>query len=185
MDMFKRPEKILEVAQKYIRPTIKRGVDSANLSGNPLIMMPLHKGADPYMSNERYQQFYWPTFRKVIMGFINEGLVPVLFAESKYNNRLEIISDLPKGKVIWWFESVDMARAKETVGQVACIAGNVSNIMFRAASKSEMEETCKYLIDVVGKNGGFILSTAAGLQGAKPENVKTFIEFGKRYGVYT
>ena len=33
--------------------------------------------------------------------------------------------DLPKGKTIWLFDQTDMARAKETIGQVACIQGNV------------------------------------------------------------
>jgi len=51
------------------------------------------------------------------MGLINEGFVPLLFAEGGYNSRLEVISDLPKGKTVWWFENTDMARAKQTVGK--------------------------------------------------------------------
>jgi len=30
-----------------------------------------------------------------------------LFAEDRYNSSLEIISDLPKGEAIWWFDHTD------------------------------------------------------------------------------
>ena len=43
-------------------------------------------------------------------------MVPQLFAEGGYNQRLEVISDIPKGKVVWWFDLTDMALAKKTVG---------------------------------------------------------------------
>jgi hypothetical protein len=74
--------------------------------------MPLHKGADGFMSDKHFQTFYWPTLKKVIMGLINEGFVPLLFTEGGYNSRLEVISDLLKGKTVWWFENTDIARAK-------------------------------------------------------------------------
>lgn len=136
------------------------------------------------MSKEQYREFYWPTLRKVLVGLINEGMVPLVFAEADYESRLEIISDLPKGKIIWWFERMDMARAKEILGKNACIAGNVPNVLFRAGNPEDIKAYCKNLIDMAGKDGGFILSTAAGLQGAKPENVKALIDFSKEYGVY-
>ncbi len=184
LDLRRCPEKLLLACENYVAPQIERAVAAADLSGNPLIFMPLHKGAHSFMSTAQFREFYWPTLRKVLIGLINEGLVPLVFAESDYNSRLEIICDLPRSKTIWWFEKVDMAHAKETVGKVACIAGNVPNILFRAGTPDDIKAYCKNLIDVVGKNGGYILSTAAGLQGAKPENVKAMIEYGKTYGVY-
>ena len=183
-DIFRHPDQLLQACERYVLPTIKRAVAGANASGGPLIFMPLHKGADAFMSKAQFKQFYWPTLRKVLIGLIDEGLVPLLFAEADYESRLEIIADLPKGSVIWWFERMDMDRAKEILGDHACIMGNVPNALFRVGTSNEIEICCKELIDGAGKDGGFILSTAAGLQGAKPENVKAMIEFGKSYGVY-
>jgi hypothetical protein len=79
-------------------------------------MMPLHKGMDNFMSGKQFETFYWPTFKKVMMGLINEGCIPMPFAEGLYNNRLEIIKDLPRASVIWYFEATDMARAKKVLG---------------------------------------------------------------------
>lgn len=57
------------------------------------------------MSEEQFLRFYWPYLRQVVLGCIEEGLVPVLFAEGSYNSRLEIVKDLTEGKVIWRFET--------------------------------------------------------------------------------
>jgi uroporphyrinogen-III decarboxylase len=146
--------------------------------------MPLHKGADGFMSDRHFRTFYWPTLRKVVVGLINEGLVPLLFAEGGYNSRLEAISDLPRGKTVWWFEATDMARAKETVGKVSCIAGNVPLSLLLAGTPAEVEDYCRDLIRKAGRDGGFILTTAAGMTGSKPANVKAMIECTKEAGVY-
>jgi uroporphyrinogen-III decarboxylase len=122
--------------------------------------------------------------KKVIVGLVNEGMVPLLFAEGGYASRLDIISDVPKGMTIWWFELTDMARVKETVGKVSCIAGNVPLSLLCTGTEVEVKDYCKKLIDTAGKDGGFILSSSAGMEGAKPENVRAMINFSKEYGVY-
>jgi uroporphyrinogen-III decarboxylase len=71
-----------------------------------------------------------------------------------------------------------MDRAKKTVGQVACIAGNVPVSLLCTATPDDVQAYCKNLMDVAGRDGGFIFSTGAGMQGAKPENVKTMIDLG-------
>ncbi len=60
-----------------------------------------------------------------MMALIDLNITPYVFCEGKYNTRLEVISDVPKGKVIYMFEEVDIVQAKKTVGQVACICGNL------------------------------------------------------------
>jgi uroporphyrinogen-III decarboxylase len=52
------------------------------------------------------------------------------------------------------------------------------------ATPDDVKAYCKELIDVAGKDGGFIFSTGAGMQGSRPENVKAMIEFSKDYGIY-
>jgi hypothetical protein len=183
-DMYRCPDLLLEACERYVPFMIEAGVQTATASGNPMIFIPLHKGADTFMSIGQYGRFYWPSLRKVILGLVYEGLVPVIFAEAGYESRLDIISDVPKGKTVWWFEQTDMARAKETVGKVACIAGNIPNALFRTGGPEDMRAYCRELIEAAGEGGGFILSTAASLQGARPENVKAMIDAGKEFGVY-
>jgi len=184
MDMFHHPEELCEACERLTPFMIKCGVAACRASGHIMPFIPLHKGADTFMSNDQFNTFYWPTLKKVIIGLINEGIVPQLFAEGSYNNRLELIEDLPKGKVVWWFDTTDMTRAKKTVGRNNCIAGNVPLDILCAGTPDDVENYCRTLIDTAGKDGGFILSSGAGVQGSKPENVKAMIDFSKAYGVY-
>jgi hypothetical protein len=184
LDMYRQPDKLLEAMERLTPLMINEAVSSARSSARPVVMMPLHKGAEGFMSDEQYKTFYWPTLRKVILGIIDEGLIPVPFAEGSYDSRLEIIRDLPKGKVVWRFDQTDMSRAKEILGDRACIYGNVPAPILDTGTPDEVKAYCKQLIDVAGKGGGFILSPGSSLDMAKPENVRAMIEFTKEYGIY-
>ena len=136
------------------------------------------------MSNKQFETFYWPTLKKVMMGLIEEGLVPLLFAEGDYMPRLEIIKDMPRGKVIWYFEVMDMAKAKEGLGDRACIAGNLPVSLLCTGTPQEVKEGCRRLIETCAKGGGYILTGAASMNEGNPENLRAMMEAAKEYGVY-
>jgi hypothetical protein len=184
MDMYRQPEKLLEAMEKLTPINIDCGLQMANTSGRPIVFFALHKGDDTFMSDKQYEKFYWPTFRKVIVGLIEEGCVPMLFAEGKYNNRLEIIKDLPKGKVIWHFDQTDMVRAKEILGDIACIAGNVPSSLLCTGTPRAVKEYCRKLIEVCGKDGGFILTGGASINKGNPDNLHAIMEAAMEYGMY-
>ena len=181
MDIYRHPQELMEACERLTPFMVKAGVAACKATGHIMPFIPLHKGADGFMSDEQFRTFYWPTLRKLIIGLIDEGCVPQLFAEGAYNQRLETICDVPKGKTVWWFDLTDMDRAKKSVGQVACIAGNVPVSLLCTATIDEVKAYCKNLMDVAGRDGGFIFSTGAGMQGAKSENVKIMIDFAKQY----
>jgi uroporphyrinogen-III decarboxylase len=185
LDMFRHPDELKEACERITPFMVKLGVDSCKASNHIMPTIPLHKGADGFMSDDQFREFYWPTLRKLIIGLINEGLVPQLFAEGGYNQRLEVISDIPKGKALWRFDRTDMSKAKATVGKVSCIAGNVPLDLLCTGSPDEVRTYCKNLIEDAGKDGGFILSSGAGIQGSKPANVMAMIESSIEYGVYS
>ncbi|SDC26955.1 MULTISPECIES: uroporphyrinogen decarboxylase family protein [unclassified Candidatus Frackibacter] len=185
LDMFRRPEKLQEAMERLTPLALKMGINSATVNNNPFVFMPLHKGADSFMSREQFKEFYWPTLNKVINGLIEEGLVPLLFAEGAYNERLDIIKeDIPKASTLWMFDKTDMRKANEILGDTACIAGNVPSSLMSTGDPKDVRSYCKELIEDVGENGGFILTTGAVTDEAKPENIEAMIEAGKEYGVY-
>ncbi len=181
-DMYRQPDKLLEALEKVAMLNIE-SVKSTGSKGQ-FVYMYLHKGSDGFMSPKQFETFYWPTFKKVILGIIDEGLVPVLFAEGTYNTRLEIIKDLPKGSVIWWFDQTDMAKAKKILGETACIAGNVPTSLLCTGTPPAVKEYCRNLIEVVGKGGGFILTGGALIDSGNPDNLRAMMEAAKDYGVY-
>ncbi|MEM0057915.1 MAG: uroporphyrinogen decarboxylase family protein [Candidatus Bathyarchaeia archaeon] len=184
LDMYRNKDKLLQAMEEITPLMIKMGASAAKMNGNPIVFIPLHKGADGFMSIKQFETFYWPTLKKVILGLIDEGCVPFPWAEGAYGSRLEIIKDLPKGKTIWGFDQTDMRRAKEILGDVACIGGNVPSHLLQVGSPKDVEKYIKNLIEVAGEGGGFIVMNGAVIDQAKPENVKAMIEATKKYGVY-
>jgi uroporphyrinogen-III decarboxylase len=184
LDIYRQPDKLLAAMDAITPIMIGMGVGAARQTGNPLIFMPLHKGADGFLSDEQFKKFYWPTFRQVMMGLISEGCIPFPALEGHWDSRLKVIQDIPKGKTAWMVDQSDMVKAKETLGKNACLIGNVPSSMLSLGTPQEVRDYAKKLIDTVGKGGGFIMSNGAFFDQAKPENVKAMVDTAKEYGVY-
>ncbi|SJZ70603.1 uroporphyrinogen decarboxylase family protein [Selenihalanaerobacter shriftii] len=186
IDMFRRPEKILEAMEQIVPIMVETGVRAATANNSPMVFIPLHKGADSFMSREQFQKFYWPTLKKVLLGLIEEGCVPFLFVEGAYNKRLDLIADpdLPEERIYWLFDKTDMVEAKKHLGGKAAIGGNVSASLIKTGTPEDVKDYVKNLIDDVADGGGFILSTGVVVDDAEPENMQAIIEAGREYGVY-
>ena len=184
LDMFRQPDKLLQALEAITPIMINMELGAAQRTGKPVIFMPLHKGADGFLSDEQFKKFYWPTLKAVMLGLIEGGCIPWPALEGHWGSRLKVIQDIPKGKTMWMVDQTDMAKAKETLGKNACLIGNVPSSMLRLATPDEVKAYCKKLIDTAGKGGGFIMGNGAFFDEAKPENVKAMVDITREYGVY-
>ena len=83
--MYGRPEKLFGGPGNHDSLNIDLGVRTAAQNNAPFVFMPLHKGADSFMSDRDFARFYWPSLKAVLLGLIEEGLVPYVFVEGSYN----------------------------------------------------------------------------------------------------
>ena len=180
-DLGSRPEKVLKAVDKLLPITLASAVDSAGTSGNPRIMIPLQLGGDNILTEVQFQRFYWPTLRELIVALIDEGLTPFLVWEGDCRNRLPIIHDIPPARAVYAFETMDMKKAKQMLGETVCIRGNVPIELLTAGSPDGVKAYCKVLIDTCGRDGGFIMDAAAGIDNAHPANVSAMINFTREY----
>lgn len=183
-DMFRRPEKLLKALDVIADLQIAAVLKSPNIDKLTMVMYPLHKGADGWMSQKQFDTFYWPPLRKVMNAFIKEGLIQTLFAEGGYNTRLEYVDDFPKGSVVWYFDRTDMFRAKKILGKKCCLQGNVPTSMLVTGQPQEIKEYCRKLIQEVGRGGGFILAAGAMPDNPKLENIRAMMTAVREYGWY-
>jgi uroporphyrinogen-III decarboxylase len=184
VDMYRQPDKLLKTMDALVPTMIGMGIGAAQQTGNPQVFIPLHKGADGFLSDEQFKKFYWPTLKQVIVGLIEGGCIPFPALEGYWESRLNVIQDIPRGKTMWMVDQSDMAKVKATLGKNACLIGNVSSSMLRIATPDEVKSYCKKLIDTAGKEGGFIMSNGAFFDEAKPENIKAMVDVTREYGVY-
>jgi Uroporphyrinogen decarboxylase (URO-D) len=182
LDMFRCPEKLEAAAEKMLPMAIEMAVRSARVSGNPRVFIAIHGGVEGFMSVDQYKRFYWPTFQALLVALADEGLNPFVLVEGGSASRLQIMADVPPGKVCYWFDHVDMRRAKEILGGRACIAGNVPIALLTVGTPDDVRAYCKDLIDAVGRDGGFIIGPSGQTEDVKVENVKAMVDFTKEYG---
>jgi len=184
VDMYRQPEKLQEAMDRQLKMTITANIKNFPMTNCPMVMMPLHKGDDTFMSDEQFETFYWPTLRALFMAMIEEGLVPMPFAEGRYTNRLKQIADTPKSGVVWYFDQTDMAQAKKILGNVSCIVGNVPSSLVMTDTPERVKEECRKLIETCAPGGGYILAGGASVEKGDIKNLKAMMEAAYEYGVY-
>ncbi len=184
LDMYRQPDKLIEVFNRLLPLQIENAITNAKNSGRKRVYQALHRGADGFMSAKQFETFYWPYVKKIVQAEIDEGLTPCLFLEGDYTSRLEYFLELPKGKILARFDSSDIKKAKEILHGHICIMGNVPASLLQIGTLQDVEDYCKNLIDVVGKDGGFIMAPRSSMDEARPENIRKMVDFTKEYGRY-
>jgi len=161
-DLFRRKDKLLAVIDKMGALTLRQMQAQARMTSNPIVFIPIHWGPDPFMSGKQFETFYWPSLRKLMLGLIDAGLIPMPFWESDCTKRLEVIRDIPPGKCIYWFESTDLVRAHEVLGDVVALRGNVSNIVLSTGTPDDVDKAVRRLVEGVYQKGGKLILDGAG-----------------------
>ena len=184
IDMYRQPEKLLEALERLHSNTMRRIKSMPRGDGSRRVFMALHRGADGFMSLKQFEKFYWPFLKEVIIAIVNAGYIPGVFFEGNYTSRLEYLLELPKGKVLAHLDTTDIYKAKEILKGHLCIRGNVPPTLLQTGTVQDVKDYMKELIDVVGKDGGLVVCPRSSPEKAKPENLKTMIDFTKEYGVY-
>lgn len=181
-DMYRHPDKLLAAIDKILPSMIEQAVSVSKTPGVNRVFIPLHKGIDGFMSPDQFKRFYWPSLRKLMMACIEAGLTPNPLFEGDCTSRLKVIKDIPRGKAVYWFERTDLFKAKEVLGDTVCIEGGIPAPLMVFGSADEVRSHCKKLIDVVGKNGGFIMNGDVGIPDeSRVENVRALADFIREY----
>lgn len=184
MDLKTDPELLSEAVWRYGDVVIPQGVESAKRMHAEYVFIPLHVGVDEFMSPDDYQTYYWPPLKRVIEALVKENITPLIFCEGNYFTRLQTLRDVPKGKVVYFFEKQDMKKAKAVLGDVACIAGNLDTYLLSHGTKEAIEEEVKRLLDCCAPGGGYFMSNSISLDNCRRENLIAWREALEKYGRY-
>ena len=187
-DMYRRPDKLKAALQLMLDFRIARATPAVKRPGHPALGSSgeAHRVSDEFFSNKQFEEFVWPYWKQAMDKTYELGYEIIsMFFEGRRDKQLHYFTQYPKKSMLIRFAETDIFRAKEMLGDKACIMGNVPIAMLQVASPSAVEEYCKKLIKDVGKNGGFILRCSTDFtQEARPENVKAMIASAEKYGRY-
>ncbi|MDR3573231.1 MAG: uroporphyrinogen decarboxylase family protein [Anaerolineaceae bacterium] len=186
-DVFRRPAPLEAAMEAYMAEQMPFTI------GNFQLVKKLTKWGDrvafigatraPFLSPPNFQRFFWKSLKRIVNEYLEAGITPMLHFDSNWDKYLECFLELPKGQVLLEIDSTtNIFKAKEILKGHMCIMGDVPASLLKLGTPEQVTDYVKKLIDVVGEDSGFILSTGCDCPiDAKPENVKAMIETGKTY----
>ncbi len=183
LDIYRQPAQLLAAQEKVLRFQLEYAVQWSRATGINVSFIPLHRGSDGFMSLPLFERFYWPQFKALILGLVNAGILPYVFYEGAWDQRLKYLAELPKGKTVGWFHASDIFKVKEMLGEVMCIVGGMPNSLLKAGTEEQVRAHTIKVCRMAGKSGGFIMTTGVGeMEGSRPELVKVWVDTTKEYG---
>jgi uroporphyrinogen-III decarboxylase len=183
LDIYRNPDKLLAAIEVMQPSVIGLAVTAARVTGNPRVFIPMHRGADGFMSEEAFERFYWPTFRELIEALVEAGLTPMPLFEGGYSSRLKYLAQLPPGKVAAHFDRVDCKQFKQMCGDVMCFWGNVPTSLLCAGTPQQVSDYVRELIELFADTGALMIDGSQGIPDeARPENVMAMRETVDEYG---
>lgn len=186
MDMIEYPDELLAAIEtstkmqvREIRNTFRRN------SFVKTVTFFIHNGFDMFMSREQFQTFYWPGLKKCVEAVIEEGGIPRIYLEDKFDDKMDIFAnELPAGKCIVNIINCDMERTKEMFAGKICIEGGIDGILLQHGTPEEVEKNVKNAIDILAPGGGYFIDSNVSLDVAKPENLHALFETAQNYIKY-
>jgi uroporphyrinogen-III decarboxylase len=184
LDMYRCPGKLLAAQEKVLPILVDHTVAAAERSGIPYCFVALHRGSDGFMSLEQFETFYWPFLKDMLLGLIDGGVTPHVFYEGCYDQRLGYLAELPEGKTIGRFDRSELFKVKEVLGDTMCIMAGFPISLLQGGTPQQIRGLTREMIEVVGKDGGFIMGASSSMAEADPDLVKVWVDATKEYGAY-
>ena len=183
LDLRRCPDKLLAAEERVIPIMLEAAIATCRVRHIPYAFIPLHRGSDGFISKAVFERFYWPQLKSVILSLVAENITPVILWEGTWDQRLHYLTQLPAGKTIGMFQSSDLFKVKEVLGETMCIVGGMPVTMLVGSTPAEIREFTRKLCQVVGRNGGFIMSTDIGeMEGSDPELIQVWVDATSEFG---
>ena len=183
LDIHRIPDKVQAVMDAMVDDLIESTIEVARLTGIPGVFLVLERGGCFYFPLKVFERFEFPYIKKMTEAFVAEGMIVDFHFDQDWTLNLPYLLDLPARMCICELDSkTDIFKAKEILKDHMCIAGDVPAGLQALGTPGEMEEYCKQLIDVVGKDTGFILSSGCTVAAdCTYDNFKAMVDTGRNY----
>ena len=184
MDLYENEEYVRRFIEEDQEKTLAR-IATWNRDGSQdgkTVLMTLHRGMDGFLSDALYRDIYWRHLQQIIAAIMARNMIPEVFCEGNYETRLDLLRDIPEGRIIYDFEYTPLDLVKKKLGDVATICGGLRSTVLNYGTKQQVIDGVKKCIDDAAAGGGYIFRTTAGIDFAKPENVEAMFETLHTYG---
>jgi hypothetical protein len=185
LDLRRHPDELLAAEVQAARFQVDFARQAHDDWGAVMATIPLHRGSDGFMSIAQFERFYWPQLRDLMLELIDIGITPRPYYEGVWDQRLEYLADLPRGKTVGMFQSSDIFKVKEIVGDTMCIVGGLPVSMLKDGDPTALREKTHELCERVGAGGGYIMGSSINeLEGCRTDLIEAWVQATREFGVY-
>jgi uroporphyrinogen-III decarboxylase len=181
MDLYRRPDRFAAASRAIIEDMVAGAVRAADATGVRCVFMAAVRSNCTFVSPKLFEKFLYPSYKEIVERLWSKDVVTILHCDSNNDLNLKYFAELPKGSCILHTDSfTDLRKAKQILGDRMCIMGDVPATLFTLGTADQVYDYCKRLIQDVGKDGGFILSSGCEVPtNVKPENFEAFLRAGR------
>ena len=183
IDLYRQPDMVQAVMDAMVDDLIQNVLDDTAATGLKYVFFPLERGSAFFYPLRIFERFGFPYIKKMADAFAAAGLISILHFDTDWTLNLPYLKELPRGKCICELDSrTDIFKAKEILKGHMCIMGDVPASLLSLGTVEDVVNYCNKLHEVVGRDGGFILSTGCECPiDAKFENVKAMLETARSH----
>lgn len=183
LDLYRQPDKMQAVMDAMVDDLIRNVLDDTAATGLKYVFFPLERGSGSFYPLRIFERFGFPYIKKMADAFAAAGLISILHFDTDWTLNLPYLKDLPRGKCVCELDSTtDIFKAKEILKGHMCIMGDVPASLLALGTEEEVVSYCSKLCEVVGRDGGFIMSTGCECPiDARFENVKAMLETARSH----
>ena len=98
LDMYRQPDKLQELMELIYPIVLELGLSGVEKSGVSRIYIPLHRGADGFMSLKQFETFYWPGLKKITLALIEKGTDALPLCRGRLQLTTGILYRVSEGK---------------------------------------------------------------------------------------
>ena len=185
-DTFKRKEAIISAGKVWAKGMADLAIIASRFIGVPRVFIGMSRASPDFISRRNFETLVLPDLEYIVNRFAAAGITPILHCDTNWTKFFDLFLRFPARKCILELDGKsDIFKAKEILGRHMCIMGDVPAELLVLGTKEEVFKYCRKLIEIVGKDGGLILSSGCSLPAnAKQENVRALSEAVQMWGWY-
>jgi uroporphyrinogen-III decarboxylase len=188
MDVVEIPDKVVtacEATEKELLRTLVPQFKGAKREGAmQMCLFGFSRIATNHISPKKFDLF-WPHIKRISEYIIKNGFIVQYHIDNDYTDVLEYFTEFPKGKIMFHLDMTDIFKAKEILGDRACLMGNVPPQITGRGTPHDVEKYCKKQIEGCMEGGGYMLGSSCVLPDEIPaENLKAMKDCVMKYGFY-
>lgn len=186
LDLRRYPEKMQKAGKRYCEDMLGLAIGAVAQNNIKRVFVGLSRSSPVFVSSRFFETLILPEIEYFVNGLIDAGITPMLHCDTNWTKFLPHFRKFRKWKCILELDGfTNISAAKELLGSHMAIMGDVPSTLTASGTREEMLFYCKSLIDNIGVNGGFILSTGCSIPvNAKKENIMAITEAVEQWGRY-